>query len=63
MVWEQTKVLDEEIDPLLAGKAYGASNSVLDELIKRLNHDDPLYKSDNAMVYSMLEKPLMGQFM
>ena len=60
VVRDQADVPDEEEDPLLAGKAYGASNSVLDELIKRLNHDDPLYKSDNAMVYSMLEEATRG---
>ena len=61
VVQEQAKVPDEETDPLfLAGKAYGASNSVLDELIKHLNHYDPLYKSDNVMVYSMLEEATCG---
>ena len=47
-------------DPLLAGKSYGSSGSVLDELIARLKHDDPLFKADNAAVYSMLEEATRG---
>ena len=47
-------------DPLVAGKAYGSSGSILDELIARLDHDDPLFKSDNASVYSMMEEATRG---
>ena len=50
----------EADDPLQAGRAYGESGSVIDEMIRRLNHTDPLYKSDNALVYSMLEEATRG---
>ena len=60
VVREDDEVPDEGDDPLTAGKAYGESGSVLDELIKRLDHDDPLFKSDNAAVYGMLEKATRG---
>ena len=51
---------DEFTDPLVAGKAYGSSGSIIDELIARLTHADPLYKSDNASVYSMMEEATRG---
>ena len=43
-------------DPLQAGKAFGESGSVIEELIVRLNHNDPLFANNNATVYSMLEE-------
>ena len=46
----------EEDDPLVVGKAFGSSGSIVDELMLRLDHDDPLFKSDNASVYSLLEE-------
>ena len=42
-------------DPLSFGRAYGSSGSVMQELIDRINHTDPLFKTDNGTVYSMLE--------
>lgn len=56
VIRDSSQVPDELNDPLEAGKAYGASGSILDELISRLDHTDPLYKSGNALVYSMLEE-------
>ena len=53
-------VPDEVADPLTPSLAYGQSGSLLDELIARLTHTDPLYKSDNAMVYSLLEEATRG---
>ena len=46
----------EEDDPLEPSKSYGSSGSVVDELVLRLDHDDPLYKTDNKTVYLMLEE-------
>ena len=56
VVRKDADVPSELDDPLLPDKAYGESGSVIDEMIKRLTHIDPLYKSDNASVYSMLEE-------
>jgi hypothetical protein len=52
--------LTEDLDPLQAGKPYGSTGAIVDELIARLSHDDPLYKSDNATVYAMLEEATRG---
>jgi hypothetical protein len=60
VVRKTVEVLPEAEDALLLHKAYGTSGSILDELIARLAHDDPLYKSDNATVYSMLEEATRG---
>ena len=46
----------EDDDPLLPNQPFGVSGSIINELIKRVSHDGPLYKSDNATVYSMLEE-------
>ena len=34
---------------------YGSSGSIYEELIARLTHAGPLFQTDNALVYSMLE--------
>jgi hypothetical protein len=47
-------------DPLLPGCAYGNGGSVLADLISRLSHNHPLYKTDNAKVYSFLEEATRG---
>ena len=60
VVRDTVKVPPEADDPLANNKAFGSSGSILDELIARLDHDHPLYKSDNAMVYSMLEETTRG---
>ena len=49
-------VPNEATDPLIAGQAFGASGSVLEELITRLNHTDPLFRTDNSLVYSLLDE-------
>jgi hypothetical protein len=60
VVRENVAIPPEIDDALIPGKAYGNSGSIVDELISRLDHDDPLYKSDNASVYSMLEEATRG---
>ena len=60
VIRESAAVPDEATDPLLPNKAFGQSGSVVEELILRLTHDDPLFRSDNAAVYSMLEEATRG---
>jgi hypothetical protein len=60
VVRDSVVVSPEVDDPLTLHKSYGVSGSILDELIARLAHTDPLYKSDNATVYSMLEEATRG---
>ena len=47
---------DSPIDPLKDNCSFGNGGSVLDDLITRLSHNHPLYKTDNAKVYSALEE-------
>ena len=49
-------VPDETYDPLEANNAFGSSGSVLEDLIKRSSHDHTLYKTDNAMMYGLIEQ-------
>lgn len=60
VVREESEPAVEADDPLLPQKSYGLAGSVIDELIKRLTHNDPLFKSDNATVYSILESATRG---
>jgi hypothetical protein len=60
VIRESVEVQAEADDPLILRKAYGASGSIIDELISQLGHNDPLFKSDNATVYSMLEEATRG---
>ena len=54
VVLEDDAVPNEAGDTLVARYSYGDSVSVLDDLIAPLDNTDLLYKSDNAMVYSLL---------
>jgi len=56
VIRDDEQVPSEVDDPLLIGSAFGRSGSVLDELATRLSHTDPLFKSDNSAVYSLLEE-------
>ena len=56
VIRESDVVTPETDDPLQPGAAFGSSGSILDELVTRLSHTDPLFKSDNSKVYSLLEE-------
>lgn len=60
IIRESDGVPAEADDPLTLGCAYGTSGSVTDELISRLSHIHPLFKTDNASVYSKLEQATRG---
>jgi hypothetical protein len=60
VIRDNTAVVPDENDPLIPGSSFGSSGSVLDELISRLSHTDPLFKSDNSTVYSLLEEATRG---
>jgi hypothetical protein len=49
-------------DPVagIQGAYYGISGSLIDELIARLPHTGPIYKSDNAAVYMKVEEATHG---
>ena len=50
----------EADDPLDANAYHGASGSLLQELIARLPHSGPIYKNNNATVYSKIEEAVRG---
>ena len=56
VIRENPQVEAEILDPLVPGQAFGRSGSVTEELIQRLNHNGPLFRSDNALVYSLLDE-------
>ena len=56
VIRDTVAVTPEADDPLGPGQAFGVSGSVLEELISRLNHTDPLFRSDNSLVYSLLDE-------
>lgn len=60
VIRDDALVTPEVDDPLLPGESFGASGSVLEELIARLNHTDPLFRTDNATVYSALDEATRG---
>ena len=60
MIRDLVTVPTEVEDPLLVGKAYGSSDSIIDEIFAHLTHADPLFKVNNAAVYSMLEEATRG---
>ena len=41
-------------------KAHGTSGSVLEDMIHRTSHTHPLYKQDNASVFTMIEEATRG---
>ena len=59
---EEADVEDETADPLMTDDVgvtncyYGKSGSLQDELQARLPHTGPIYKSDNASVFTLVEK-------
>jgi len=60
VIRDDAEVPSEVKDPLLPLKPFGETGSILMELVKRMSHDDPLYKTDNGSVYSMLEVATRG---
>ena len=47
-------------DPLLTDKSYGSSGSILEDMIYRSSHSHPLFKTDNATVYTYIEESTRG---
>ena len=60
MIRDTFEIPDEASDPLQLGFSYGQSDSVLEEIIARLDHANPLFKSGNASVYSTMEEAAQG---
>ncbi len=57
---ETAAVPSEADDPLEAGCHYGASGSMLEELVKRLPHTGPIYQDDNKTVFMMISTAVAG---
>ena len=57
---ENSQVPPEADDPLNADSYYGASGSMMDELVNRLPHTGPVFKNDNKTVYMKIEEAVRG---
>ena len=60
MIRYNVDIPDEAYDPLQLGCSYGQSDSVLEEMIPRLDHVNTIFMSDNASIYSMMEEAAQG---
>lgn len=61
VIRDNIAVVPEATMPLLPTRAYSEeAGSVLNELIARLDHDNPLFKTDNNSVYSLLDEATRG---
>ena len=57
---EDSAVPDETEDPLGQSNYFGASGSLQDELVARIEHSGPIFKSDNKSVYLLIEEAARG---
>jgi hypothetical protein len=57
---EDPTVPTEANDPLGQDAYFGASGSLIDELIARLPHTGPIFKADNATVFMKIEEAARG---
>ena len=62
MIRDTVDIPDEASDPLQLGFSYGQSDLFLGEIIARLDHVNPVFNSDNASVYSIMEEASRGTF-
>ena len=46
--------------PAIPGAYFGASGSLMEELVARLPHSGPIYRNDNATVYQKIEEAARG---
>ena len=56
----KSTVQNENDDPLEMNKWYGESGSLMSEVIKRLPHEEAIYKDDNKSVFIMISKAVTG---
>ena len=60
VIIESAIVPDVTDDPLDTDSHYGASSSLLEELIQRRPHDSPIFKDDNKTVFTIISKVVAG---
>ncbi len=60
IIRDEVAVPAEADDPLGANEYYGASGSLLEELVTRLPHTGAIYRNDNATVYIKIEEAVRG---
>lgn len=61
VIRENVEVAPEDTAPLIPNNAYSqVAGSVLNELINRLDHNNPLFATDNNSVYSALDDATRG---
>ena len=60
IVQESFYIPDIRYDPLTANADYGASGSMLEEIIIRLPHSGPIFCDDNKTVFIIIAKAVSG---
>lgn len=60
IIREDANVPNEEADPLLPNCHFGTSGSLLEELVRRLPHNGPIYQDDNKTVFMMISTAVTG---
>ena len=60
MTPESRNDLNMTYNPLQPNKAYGNSGSVLDDVIDCASHSHPLFKSNNATIFDVIEGAMRG---
>ena len=57
VICNNAEVPDQDEVPLIPERVYSLlAGSVLQEIINRYSHDHPLFRTDNNMVYSLLDE-------
>ena len=57
---ENSEIPSELEDPLEVNAHYGASGSLMDELVSRLPHTGPIYRNDNKSVFLKIDEAARG---
>ena len=60
VIRDSVEIPDKTSDPPQLGCSYGQSDSFLEKIITRLEHVNPILKSDNASVYPMMKEAAQG---
>ena len=63
IIGENSEVPNVVDDPLTANSHYGASGSMLEELINCLPHAGPIFRDDNKAFFMMIPKDFSGTSM
>ena len=60
IIRETSDVIPEDQDPLAPNCYFGLSGSLVQELVTRIPHTGPIYKSDNSRVFIKISEAVKG---